>query len=434
MILIFENLGFFMNILLIGSGGREHSIALSLSKSESTEKIYCTPGNPGIANLSEIVELNISSHIDVSTFCKLKNIDLVVIGPEQPLAEGLSDYLRTSNINVFGPSQFAAQLETSKDFAKSIMFKYNIPTAFYRTFDLSQYDDAHQYIDLHSLPIVLKADGLAAGKGVIIAESHSEAHEALNIIFNGEFGNAGSKVVIEEFMQGEEASVFAICDGTNYFILPSAQDHKRIFEGDLGKNTGGMGAYSPAPIVDIELMQKVENQIIKPLLNGMMNEGHPYIGCLYCGLMIKDNNPKVVEFNARFGDPETQVVLPLLEGDFAKLLYSASISDLDLYAVRIAQNKYSVCVVLASNGYPDKFEKGFEINGISEAEKDGAIIFQAGTKLNNGKIVTSGGRVLGVTSIGSSLEDAVSKAYNAVEKIEFSNKYYRNDIAHKALK
>ncbi len=422
-----------MNILLIGGGGREHSLTYAISKSASCTRLYCFPGNPGIAKIAELVDAKIDDYVDIVSICKLKEIDLVVIGPEQPLAEGLSDYLRLNNINVFGPSKYAAQLETSKDFAKSIMLKNNIPTAAYRSFNLSQYDEAHQYLDLHSLPIVLKADGLAAGKGVIIADSHKLAHDALNDIFNGEFGSAGSKVVVEEFLIGEEASIFAVCDGSNYIVLSTAQDHKRIFDGDKGKNTGGMGAYSPAPIVTDEVMVKVKHQIIEPMLKAMLDEGHPFVGCLYCGVMIHNGNPKVVEFNVRFGDPETQVVLPLIEGDFVKLLYSAAIGNLDINAIQISDKKFATCVVLASDGYPDNFQKGFEITGIEQAEELGAIVFHAGTKYENEKLVSSGGRVLGVTCLGSTLKNAVDNTYNAADKINFSNKYCRRDIGKKAL-
>ncbi len=422
-----------MNILLVGSGGREHALALYLSKSKSCDKLYSYPGNPGIWKISEKAGKEIKSHSDYIGFCKENSIDLVVIGPEQPLADGLSDSLRQNGIAVFGPSKLAARLESSKGFAKDFMQKYKIPTASFKTFNKTEQDQATDYLRTANYPIVIKADGLAAGKGVIITNNFDESQNTLNQIFSGIFGEAGNAVVIEEFMEGEEASILAITDGKDYLLLPPSQDHKRIFDGDKGKNTGGMGAYSPAPIVNDNLLKQIENEIIIPAINGMSTEGTPFMGCLYAGLMIKDNKAKVVEFNVRFGDPETQAVLPLIKGDFVALVYSAAIGKLDKNKISILENNHCCCVVLASDGYPDNFEKGFEISGIDDAEKNGAFVFHAGTALRENKLVNSGGRVLGVTALGESLKQAVEKAYHYVELISFKNKYYRKDIGLKGL-
>ena len=422
-----------MNILLIGSGGREHAIAEALHRSKSTADLYCAPGNPGIFEYADKAEINIEKFDEIGNFVNDHHIDLIVVGPEQPLADGITDYMALLGIKVFGPVQKAALLESSKDFAKQIMEKYNIPTAGYSTFTAEQRDDAHRYIDGHSLPVVLKADGLAAGKGVIIAENHKTAHEALDSLFGGSFGDAGSKVVIEEFMDGEEASVFAITDGNDYITLVPSQDHKRAFDDDKGPNTGGMGAYAPAPIANHDVISKVKTEIIEPLLHGMSDEGIVYRGCLYCGLMIKNGQPKVVEFNVRFGDPETQAVLPLIKGDFAKLLYSAAEGGLDKESVYIDEHKAACCVVLASEGYPGSYKKGFPISGLYSVKTEDLYIFHAGTASVDSKIVTDGGRVLGITAIDDNLGSAVTKAYSVVDKIDFENKFYRKDIAQKAL-
>ena len=421
-----------LNTLLIGSGGREHALALSLSKSQSCGRLYAAPGNPGIFKIAEKAEIEINNHGSVVHFCKSNDINLVVIGPEQPLADGLSDILTGVGIAVFGPSQYAAQLESSKDFSKRIMQSNNIPTASYRTFTAPEQNEAHNYIDSQFLPIVLKADGLAAGKGVVIATTFDEAHYAIDSMFGGEFGKAGKSVLIEEFMQGQEASVFVISDGIDYLILPPSQDHKRTGNGDTGKNTGGMGAYSPASLVSDEIMQKVEFQIIKPLLKAMSDTGNPYRGCLYVGLMIENSNPKVVEFNARFGDPETQVVMPLISGDVAKLFYTSAIGKIEKDSVSINTNECAVCIVLASEGYPDSYQKGFEIT-YPEVLPENQFIYHAGTSEIDGKIVSSGGRVLGAVAKSTNLSDAIKSAYQLVDKIYFDNKYYRNDIGQKGL-
>jgi phosphoribosylamine--glycine ligase len=316
-----------LNILVIGSGGREDAIVRRLFESESTRKIYALPGNPGMEGKAELIPQIKGGFDAIEQLCKDKNINLVVVGPELPLAAGIGDFLREKGINVFGPDKYPAQLEASKGFAKDFMKKYNIPTAEYQRFTKEQSREAREYLKKQKMPIVIKADGLAAGKGVIIATSLNEANDSLDSIFAGEFKDAGKEVVIEEFMDGEEASILAVCDGSDYVLLASSQDHKRALDGDKGKNTGGMGAYAPAPVVTDEIKEMVEEQIIKPALKGMSDSGHPFVGCLYAGLMIVRGEPKVVEFNVRFGDPETQVVLPIFAGDFAGLLYSAAIGE-----------------------------------------------------------------------------------------------------------
>lgn len=421
-----------MKILVIGSGGREHAITLALSKSENCEKIFCAPGNPGIADIAEIISLNISNHDEVAQFCFQNKIDFAVIGPEQPLSEGIADSLTEKGIFVFGPKKAAAMLESSKDFAKRFMIKYNIPTAHYSTFTKNDLEMARNYVKSHPLPTVIKADGLAAGKGVLICLSREEALKSLDEIFGGAFGEAGDKIVIEEFMHGEEASVFAVCDGKDFVCLAPSQDHKRIGDGDTGKNTGGMGAYSPASIVDDLLMKKVEELVIKPALDGMIKEGCPYVGCLYVGLMIENGNPRVVEFNVRFGDPETQAVLAVFEGDFAKLLYSAAAGKIDKTVFIAKTSLNACCLILASAGYPDKYESGFAIEGNLSERKD-SVVIHAGTKLKAGKLVSAGGRVLSVVGIGADLKSAVDAAYNRAEDIRFDNKYCRTDIGKKGL-
>lgn len=420
------------SILLIGSGGREHALSVALANSGRVF-LHAVPGNPGIAKLAETHNLNLKDHSQVVNFCKLNAIDLVVIGPEQPLADGLSDSLRKANIAVFGPSKQAAMLESSKEYAKNFMRKYIIPTASYMTFSKENLSDAIKYIERQNLPIVIKADGLAAGKGVVIAQTKEEAVDSLISIFEGEFGDAGSKVVIEDFMQGEEASIFAVCDGADYITLAPAQDHKRALDGDLGKNTGGMGAYAPAPIVTDSLLKKVKEKILDPTIEGMNQEGSPYIGCLYVGLMIHNDEPKVVEYNCRFGDPETQPVLSIFKGDFAELLYSAAIGKIDKSTIIDIASGKAACVVLASQGYPDSFESGFKISGLNLLPDD-VIAYVAGAKDEAGAVASTGGRVLGITGLGENLKEAIENAYKGVDIVDFENKYYRKDIGAKGLK
>ncbi len=423
------------NVLLIGSGGREHALAYKISQSEFLKKLYIAPGNPGTKKLGENVSLNLDDFNAVISFCREKDINLVVIGPEKPLVNGLADHLRKNNFNVFGPNKDAAAIEGYKTFAKNLMKKYNIPTAGYSEFTSSQISDAEEFLRKSDYPVVIKADGLAAGKGVIICNNLDEGLNTLNEMFvKKAFGAAGEKIVIEDFLFGEEASIFAITDGDKFVCLPSSQDHKRIGNNDTGKNTGGMGAYSPAPLITKELLEKIENEIISPTLKAMRKENRKFNGCLYCGLMINEGIPKVVEFNCRFGDPETQAVLPLLDGDFLELLYSAAIGYLDKDSVHYSGGA-SVCVVAASKGYPGKYEKGFEINGLDDINND-IIIFHAGTKEENGKILTNGGRVLGVTSLikSNDLKSAKQKSYEALNKINYNGIYYRKDISDKAFK
>jgi phosphoribosylamine--glycine ligase len=423
-----------MRVILIGSGGREHALALKISKSSLLDKLFIIRGNPGTKQVGENIGINPSHGDKVLQFCKDEKIDLVVVGPEQPLVDGISDYLRNSGFKVFGPSQKAAQIEAHKSFAKKLMKKYNIPTSDFIEFSSDEYETAISYLKKSKYPLVIKADGLAAGKGVLICYNFDEAERSLKEMFVDKvFGASGEKVVIEEFMEGEEASILVITDGTDFISLPSSQDHKRIGDNDTGKNTGGMGAYSPAPVVTNELLSLIESKIIKPTLAGMRNEGFPFSGCLYAGLMITKEGPKVVEFNCRFGDPETQVVLPLLKGDFLKLLYSSAIGKLDKTSVHY-EDACAVCIVAASKGYPDSYKKGFEITGWDINDKR-IIVYHAGTDEVDGKVITSGGRVLGVTAIlnKNDLREAREKAYDAIKQIHFKGIYYRKDIAVKAL-
>ena len=421
-----------MNILLIGGGGREHSIAEALSKSSKINELHCIPGNAGIEKIASCHNYDISNQQEILNFCENNNIDIVFIGPEIPLVEGLADYLNRNSFFTFGPNQKAAQLEGSKSFTKDICKKYNIPTATYETF--SNAKDALVYIDNHSIPLVIKVDGLAAGKGVIIAETRDHAINSVNEIFSGKFGNAGDEIVIEEFLDGEEASYFIISDGESFIPLTSAQDHKRIGDGDIGLNTGGMGAYSPAPIMNKELEEKTINKIIKPTIKAMNDYGSPYIGILYAGLMIKDNEPKLIEYNVRFGDPECQVIIPRLENDLVELLVNVKEKNLDNYTLKWKEN-FAITVVLAAKGYPESYETGDEIKGLDAIDNiDDVEIFHAGTKNKNNKIVTSGGRVLNINGYGKNLVDAKEKAYNLVNKINWSGCYYRKDIGWRALK
>ena len=384
-----------MNVALIGSGGREHAIAYKLIDSDQLEKLYILPGNPGTAQLGENVDLDINDNSAILQFCKQKNIDLVVIGPEKPLVDGLSDLLRKNSIKVFGPSSNAARIESEKSYAKKLMKKYKIPTADYVEFSSDEYSSALDYLKTVSYPKVIKADGLAAGKGVIICNSFEEAEHTLISIFKEKiFGKSGDKIVIEEFLVGEEASIFAITDGENFVTLPSAQDHKRIGDNDTGKNTGGMGSYSPAPIITSKVLREVEDKIISPTLNALAQENNKFIGCLYCGIILTKDGPKVIEFNCRFGDPETQSVLPLLEGDFLELLYSAASGSLNTKSIKYNGGS-SVCVIAASKGYPDSYKIGYRITGFEKIDDPEVVIFHSGTKIEGNRLLTNGGRVLG---------------------------------------
>ena len=426
-----------MNILVIGSGGREHALVWKLRQSPQVKTVFCAPGNAGIEHLATCVPLKPTDIKGLLKFAKEEKIDLTVVGSEQPLVEGIVDTFEERGFKIFGPSKAAAQLEGSKVFSKNFMLRHHIPTAKYRSFAATAIDEAKKYINTIEPPMVVKADGLAAGKGVLICKSRQEAALALDdIVLNKAFGSAGNQIVIEEFLNGEEASLFVLTDGEEFAILSSAQDHKRILDGDLGKNTGGMGAYAPAPIVTNELLQCVIHEVIHPTLNGMKQEGMPYRGCLYIGLMITPDGPKVLEYNCRFGDPETQVVVPLIDGDLAEIFLAIAERRLDSSKVKL-HSATAVCVVMASHGYPDEYQTGKQIFGLENIKaEDGVVVFHAGTKKEGNAIVTSGGRVLGVTAIGfnNELEQTIQNAYRAVEKITFDGAYYRSDIGKKALK
>lgn len=417
-----------VNILVIGSGGREHALFWKLSESPQTERIYAIPGNPGMGEMTDIA---VTDNAAILQFAKEKDIGLVVVGPEVPLMNGLVDDLEAAGIPAFGPRANAAEIEGSKSFAKDLMKKYGIPTARYEVF--AEAEAARAYIRSEGTPIVVKADGLAAGKGVVVAMTEQEALDAVDAIMeNNSFGDAGERVVIEEFMEGEEASLLAFTDGTVIRPMISAQDHKRVFDGDKGPNTGGMGTYAPAPVMTPELTERAVEEILKPTISAMEKEGRAYRGCLYLGLMITADGPKVVEFNARFGDPETQVVLPLLDGDLVQIMHACADGTLADVPIRWKDGA-AVCVVLSAGGYPASYEKGNEIYGIGNAEKLGALVFHAGTAKKNGKIVTNGGRVLGVVGMGKDIASAVQSAYDAVDQISFKGEYHRKDIAHRAL-
>lgn len=417
-----------MNILVIGSGGREHALYWKLSESPQTEQIYAIPGNPGMGASAAIA---LDDHAAILRFVKEHEIGLVVVGPEVPLMNGLVDELEAAGIRAFGPRANAAEIEGSKSFAKDLMKKYGIPTARYEVFTAAE--PARAYIRQEGAPIVVKADGLAAGKGVIVAMTEQEALDAVDAIMEDHsFGDAGARVVIEEFMEGEEASLLAFTDGRTIRPMISAQDHKRAYDGDRGPNTGGMGTYAPAPVMTPEMTERAVEEILKPTIAAMAKEGRVYRGCLYLGLMVTADGPKVVEFNARFGDPETQVVLPLLDSDLVAIMCACADGTLADVPIRWKEGA-AVCVVLASGGYPGHYDKGQEIHGLADAEAMGALVFHAGTAMKDGKLVTNGGRVLGVVGRGADISSAVDAAYAAAAKISFKDAYYRKDIAHRAL-
>lgn len=419
-----------MNVLLIGGGGREHALAWKIAQSPKLEKFLAIPGSPGIGDFADCVtNISIEDNAALVKFAQDNAIDLVVIGPEAPLVNGLVDALNEVGIKAFGSTKDAAQIEGSKIFAKRLMKKYGIPTAEFEVFDNP--DAAKDYIRKKDAPIVIKADGLAAGKGVIVAQNLDEALNAVDEMKN--FGAAGSKIVVEEFMDGEEASVLALTDGETILPLIAAQDHKRVNDGDEGLNTGGMGAYAPAPIVDEKIAAQVEEKILKPTIAALKAEGITYRGCLYAGLMIVDGTAKVVEFNVRFGDPETQVVLPLMESDLLELMNACAEGTLRDKSISWREGS-AVCVIMASGGYPKAYKKNLSIDGVTKAKSLGAMIFHAGTKLKDNELVTSGGRVLGVTMTAPTLREAVDQVYKCVEVIHFDNVHYRKDIAARALK
>lgn len=424
-----------MKVLVIGSGGREHAIVWKLKQSPKVTEIFCAPGNAGINQIAAGVDIKADDIPGLLKFVIENKIDFTVVGPEIPLAVGIVDEFKKKGLKIFGPSKSAARLENSKIFAKEFMQRNGIPTAKFAVFNINEKDKCISYLAESNYPLVIKADGLAAGKGVIICENKQVAEETINEIFESKiFGLAGENVVIEEFLTGVEASVFAICDGTDYIILPAAQDHKKIGEGETGKNTGGMGSFAPASkIVTDEILSKVKTRIIEPVLEKMKAEGNEFRGVLYCGLMINENNdPYVIEFNTRFGDPETQVVLPLVKSDLLDMFIASAEGTMLQYNLEVF-NEYYCCVVLASRGYPDKYESGREITGLDKITND-CIVFHAGTKSAGDKILTAGGRVLNVVGkSGENLQSAINASYKNCEIINFENKYYRKDIGSKGL-
>ncbi|QYJ07361.1 phosphoribosylamine--glycine ligase [Qipengyuania flava] len=420
-----------MNILLLGSGGREHALSWKLAQSPLCDKLWAAPGNPGIAQDAQCVALDSTDHEAVIAFARENAIGLVVIGPEAPLVDGLADSLRAAGIDTFGPSKQAAQLEGSKGFTKELCKRANIPTARYeRCVSLEQ---AWGALKRFKPPFVLKADGLAAGKGVVIAETFEEAQEALNEMFDGRFGSAGSEVVIEQFLMGEEASFFALTDGETILPIGTAQDHKRVGEGDTGPNTGGMGAYSPAPVLTEELQDQVMREIVEPTVRTMAAEGMPYSGVLYAGLMLTKDGPQLIEYNARFGDPECQVLMMRLESDLVEIMQACAKGTLGDIAAPVLSDDFALTVVMAAEGYPGTPKKGGTIN-LGEAEASGAKVFHAGTKLEGETLTSSGGRVLNVTARGASATEAQANAYAAVDAIDFADGFCRRDIGQREVR
>ncbi len=430
-----------MRILVIGSGGREHSLVWKIARSKLVDRIFCAPGNAGISRQAECLDIKAEDIESLLDFARKEKIGLTVVGPEAPLAGGIVDEFRKYGLRIFGPTKLAAQLESSKVFAKELMAKYSIPTAAFKIFDNPS--DAQNYIEQKAMPCVVKADGLAQGKGVIVAKSVEEAGGAVKTIMKERvFGEAGNQVVVEDCLEGEEASIIVVTDSREVIPLASSQDHKRVFDGDKGPNTGGMGAYSPAPVVTPELFQEILGKVIYRTIDGLAKEGIDYRGVLYAGIMITKEGPKVLEFNVRFGDPETQAILPCLNSDLIEVMLAATEGTLNKFTKFSRLNwdkRFCVCVVLASGGYPGEYEKGKVISGLEEVEKmEGVVVFHAGTKsqVANGKsqIVTNGGRVLGVTGLGSGIKEAIGRTYRTVENIHFEGMHYRRDIGARALR
>lgn len=420
-----------MKILVVGGGGREHALVWKIAQSPLAPRIYAAPGNAGIQELAQCLPVSATDIAELLDFARLEDIDLTVVGPEMPLQMGIVDRFQENGLKIFGPSQEAALLETSKVFAKEFMDRHDIPTAEYRVFDSAE--EAGRYIEQIGAPVVVKADGLAAGKGSIVAQTVCDAQAAIRwIMAEKAFGQAGERVVVEEFLTGEEASILALVDGRDHLIMIPSQDHKPIFDGDRGPNTGGMGAYAPALVVTEALMIEIEERIIQPVVVGMEREGRPYRGILYAGLMITSAGPKVVEFNCRFGDPETQAILPLLEDDLLELMQAVCDRTLGHRQVRWSSGA-AVCVVMASEGYPGPYQRGVVIHGLEDLAEEDVLLFHAGTKRQGSQVLTDGGRVLGVTGLGEDVPQAVRRAYQAVEKIVFQGAYFRRDIAHRAL-
>jgi len=427
-----------LKILIVGNGGRENAIAYAVYNSDSFKrnsgKLYITGSNPGSEIFAESVSIEPTDLKSLSEFALLNNIDLTIAGPEIPLSMGIADEFISKGLKIFGPTKKAAEIESSKIFSKELMKKAGVPTADFRSFSSEDITTAEEFLGKSEYPLVLKADGLAAGKGVVIAENFEEAYETLKEFCSGEkFGKSANRFLTERFLTGEEVSVFAVTDGTDHVLLPFSQDHKKISEGETGKNTGGMGAVCPVKkFMTDEMVFKINSKIVKPVLKQMKKDGREFKGCLYCGLMIVKDEPFVIEFNCRFGDPETQAVLPLIESDFTELLFASAENEISEYSLKVKE-EYSCCVVLASEGYPDSYEKGKRITGLDKTGGS-CIVFQSGTKKTGNEIITDGGRVLSVTGISkTSLSDAVKTAYENAGKIEFENKYYRKDIGFRQL-
>jgi len=421
-----------MKILVIGSGGREHALVWKLSQSSQVSKIYVAPGNIGMKDKAQLVDISINETEELLSFAKSNSINLTIVGPEAPLVNGIVDAFQKENLQVFGPTAAGAQIEGSKEFAKKIMHKYKIPTAAYKVFD--SYRPALEHIFMSKFPVVIKADGLAAGKGVTVAKSLVEAKNALKAIFEeNTFGNAGSKVVIEDFMQGQETSILAITDSKDFITLPAAQDHKRAYNKDEGPNTGGMGAYAPTPFYTPQIATEVTESIIKPLIKGLKAEGIDYKGVIYVGLMLTAEGAKVVEFNARFGDPEIQAILPLIENDIVDLFKASINGTINTVQLKIKEGS-CLTIVAASDGYPQEYKAGVIIEGLSTISDEEGVVFHAGTAINDdGKTVTNGGRVLATTAYGDNLNQAKNNAYKIMKKINFKGMHYRTDIGAKAL-
>jgi len=422
-----------MKALVIGSGGREHTLIWKINQSPKVSKIYCAPGNAGISQLAQCIDINVDNIEELVDFTRKEKIDLTIVGPELPLSKGIVNEFNRKGLKIFGPTKEATEIESSKVFSKHLMKKYNIPTANYEVFQ--SIEEAFNYIKQQTFPLVIKADGLAAGKGVFIVKNLDQAGDALNALMKEKkFGEAGRQIVVEEFLEGEEVSVLAFCDGKTVIPMVSSQDHKKIFDNDLGPNTGGMGAYSPVPFYPDEFKKIVLEELLKPTVKGLQSEGREYKGVLYAGLVLTKEGPKVLEFNARFGDPETQVVLPRLKTDLVDILNA--VIEGSLHKINIEWNNNSaVCVVVASGGYPGKYQKGKPISGLERLKKmKNVIAFHAGTKFQDGKIVTSGGRVLGITAWDDTISKAKERAYKGVKEIYFEDMYYRKDIALKAIK
>jgi phosphoribosylamine--glycine ligase len=420
-----------MNILLLGSGGREHALAWKMAASPLTDRLFCAPGNAGIAQEAHCVALDLADHTAIIAFCRTNGIDLAVVGPETPLCSGIVDDLEAAGIMAFGPSRVAAQLEGSKGFTKDLCRTAGIPTAAYQRFRSAH--EAKAYVRARGAPIVVKADGLAAGKGVVVADSLAEAEAAIEMILGGELGAAGAEIVIEEFLAGEEASFFALCDGETALPLASAQDHKRAFDGDKGPNTGGMGAYSPAPIIDAAMSARVMAEIVQPTLEAMKAMGAPYKGVLYAGLMITAAGPKLIEYNVRFGDPECQVLMPRLMSDLVPALLASRDGVLKSLDLRWHQQA-ALTVVMAAKGYPGAYVKGSAIEGLAEAATvEGVEIFHAGTRQEDGRILANGGRVLNVSALGATVSEAQARAYAAIAHIRWPEGFYRHDIGWRAI-